>query len=235
MADGSSHSSYPNIEKLLTYGRRNWTKNNKFWVEFRNNSYKSQKGGQQEVLRFLTHPDSRHEIASSIIDVNLFDVVADPLEQYIDEHYVQSTGRIQSSQISIKFRDYNKAYLYARFHKAFYALQREYIADSRITITLCLDRDWSDEKHRKYAEAYDCVLVSLSGLTFDNASQNQFLEFTATFKTPKIIFEPNQWLANPGVPTLQRIPFLNAEPTAKPKFTEENGNIYEDEETEGEG
>lgn len=190
--DGSSSASFTDFNELAQYTARNWTKNNKFWIEFRNNGLSN--GESQESLDFLVNPRYKKIIASSVIDVNIYDVVTDPLEQYINEKYVQTQGRIQSSQISVKFRDFDQAYLYRRFHQAFYALNREYMEDARVTITLCLDPDWRGEKHKKIAEAYNCVMMSLSGLTFDYASQNQFLEFTATFKTPKVHFNPSEWL-----------------------------------------
>lgn len=188
----SSDQSFSGYEDLIAYSSRNWTKNNKFWVEFRGSSIAS--GKSPEVLDFLVNDKFKKIIATSIIDVNIYDVVTDPLEQFINEQYVQTQGRIQSSQISIKFRDYDQAYLYRRFHQAFYALNREYMSDSKITITVCLDPDWRNDTRQKVAEAYNCVMTSLSGLTLDYASQNQFLEFTVTFKTPKVCFDPSEWL-----------------------------------------
>ena len=192
--DSPNHASFKDADELLSYANRNWTKNNKFWVEFRNNPVGAGKPAKE--IDFLINPKYKKIIASSVIDVNIYDVVTDPLEQYIDEKYVQTQGRIQSSQISIKFRDFDQAYLYRRFHQAFYALNRMYMENARITITLCLDPDWKNEHHQKTAEAYNCIMMSLSGLTFDYAAQNQFLEFTVTFKTPKIHFDPSEWLAS---------------------------------------
>lgn len=187
MASGQSLSGY---EDLISYTSRNWTKNNKFWVEFQGNT---QSGNVPEVLDFLVNDKFKKIIATSIIDINLFDVVTDPIEQYINEQYVITQGRIQSTQISVKFRDYDQAYLYKRFHQAFYALNREYMADSKITISVYLDPDWTNDKRVKIAEAQNCVFSSLGGLTLDYGSQNQFLEFNVTFKTPKIHFDPSGW------------------------------------------
>lgn len=217
MADsGVDHNSFANFEAIRALTARNWTKNNKFWLEFRNNPVGR---GAKKIpeLSFFTDPTYKTIIASSVIDCNIYDVVTDPLEQYIDEQYVQTQGRIQSSQISVKFRDYDQAYLYRRFHQAFYACNRAYMEDARITITLCLEGDWGGEQHNKIAEAYNCIMMSLSGLTFDYASQNQFLEFTVTFKTPKIHFNPNEWLAS-NKPALQaKSPVGFAKPSTPPK------------------
>lgn len=187
----ASDQSFSGYEDLIAYSSRNWTKNNKFWVEFRGSSLAI--GKSPEVLDFLVNDKFKKIIATSIIDVNIYDVVTDPLEQFINEQYVQTQGRIQSSQISIKFRDYDQAYLYRRFHQAFYALNREYMSDSKITISVYLDPDWTNDKRVKIAEAPNCVFSSLGGLTLDYASKNQFLEFTVTFKTPKIHFDPSGW------------------------------------------
>ena len=187
MASGQSLSGY---EDLISYTSRNWTKNNKFWVEFSGNT---QSGKVPEVLDFLVNNKFKKIIATSIIDINLFDTVTDPIERYINEQYVMTQGRIQSAQISVKFRDYDQAYLYKRCHQAFYALNREYMSDSKVTISVYLDPDWTNDKRVKIAEARNCIFNSLGGLTLDYGSQNQFLEFNVTFKTPKIHFDPSGW------------------------------------------
>ena len=80
MASGQSLSGY---EDLISYTSRNWTKNNKFWVEFSGNT---QSGKVPEVLDFLVNNKFKKIIATSIIDINLFDTVTDPIEQYINGH-----------------------------------------------------------------------------------------------------------------------------------------------------
>lgn len=173
-------------QDIATMTGRNWTKNNKFWIEFRNAS-------RSPYWNFLTQDTDRHFICASVIDVNLYDIVADPMEAYINEQYVQTHGRIQSSQIAVKFRDFDQGYLYSQFHKAFYELNRDYIDKTALTITMCLDSGWGGEKHLKFCEARNCVMVSISGLTFDYGSKNQFLEFSVTFKTPRLEYDPPKW------------------------------------------
>ena len=185
-------ASYESGLEILDHARRNWTRNNKFWIEFRKPQYSKNPIPQLEFLIKDTIV-ARKDLFACVIDVNLYDVVSDPMEHFIQGRYIQSQGRIQASQISVKWRDYDNAYLYKRFSNLIYGMNDQYPEDCALTITLCLEGGWGNEEHYKFAEAYDCILVSLSGLTFDNASQNQFLEFTTTFKTPKIEFNPAYW------------------------------------------
>lgn len=168
----------------LNYGvALDWTKNNKFYLNFNTSKVSEEYSKYFEFLRGLSQDLAI--LNSCIMDVNIFDQVGDPFEQYIGERYVQANGRIQSSQVSIKFRDFSDGYLYKGFIDLFHNTQRAYPDEIGIDIEYYLEPSWKDSNDSKFIVSKDCYIVTISGITLDQASQNQFLEFTVTFKCPK--------------------------------------------------
>lgn len=166
-------------EEIFNLANQNWTRNNKFWVEL---SFEKGKKIEQ-YLRPLTQNPKLFN--STIIDINLYDSVADPIEQYINEKYLIAPGRLQSSQISIKFRDRNQNELYKMFHNALYESKREYPDDISFCFKFYAEPSWNETDQSVILSAPESIITALSGLVLDNASQNQITEFTVTWRCPR--------------------------------------------------
>ena len=167
-------------QDIYTLANQNWSRNNKFWVEILFDSSATKIRSYLEPL-----VSDIKAFNSCIIDVNLYDAVADPIEQYINEEYVIAPGRIGSSQIAIRFRDRNQNELYKIFHSALYGLKRDYPDEIATHFKIYSEPSWNEHSSILLADIPESILTTVSGLTLDNASQNQITEFTVTWKCPR--------------------------------------------------
>ena len=170
---------YWGANEISSFANQNWTRNNKFWVE-----PTFEKGAKLEAIIRPAISDLK-SFNACIIDINLYDSVADPIEQYINEEYVIAPGRIGSLQVSIKFRDRNQNELYKLFHKAMHDLKREYPEDISTTFNIYSEPSWNEKSSKLLLTAPDSIITAVSGLTLDSASQNQITEFTVTWRCPR--------------------------------------------------
>ena len=76
---------YWGANDVSSYANQNWTRNNKFWIE-----PTFEKGAKLESIIRPAISDLK-SFNACIIDINLYDSVADPIEQYINEEYVIGT------------------------------------------------------------------------------------------------------------------------------------------------
>lgn len=168
-------------EDILSRARVAWDRPNKFYVEIVNMGSEIEK-----ILGYLQK--DMLDFNSAIVNVNLFDITADPLESYINEKYRQAPGRIMSQAITFMLRDRNMGYHYRKFTQAMQELNREYPDDVAIDFRLYAEPSWNELQSTALCDLKQCILNVVGGITFDSEMRNQIRQFTATFKFPKITF-----------------------------------------------
>jgi hypothetical protein len=121
-------------------------------------------------------------LSMSCTGIQLADINQTPIEDYIGEQWVYSSGRLEAYQISIGFKDYDNFTLYKIWAKAIQDFLREYPADTKFNIEIYTADDFNPTSFSKVVEFKNCLLVAVGGSSLDNSAIASIAEFTVQMK-----------------------------------------------------
>jgi len=150
------------IDKLIS---KTWTQNNTFAVEF--------SGGP---LKNLSH---------CVKSVSMPDFTRSAVEEYNNGTWQFTHGRQEIYQIAITFWDNEEDLVYEKALQFWNEAHLKYHDDKKFNITVIKtkrSKRSGDKSGLAGVKFKDVIIDSISGLQWDNSSQNQLLEFTINFK-----------------------------------------------------
>jgi len=150
-----------------------WQDPSKFKISF--NGPGAEKSGIAAIDQSL--------LSMSCTGIQLADINQTPIEDYIGEEWVYSSGRLEGYQISIGFKDFDNFSLYKTWAKAIQDFLREYPADTKFDIVIETADDFDPTDFVKIATFKDCLLVAVGGANLDNSAIASIAEFTVQMKS----------------------------------------------------
>lgn len=121
-------------------------------------------------------------LSMSCTGIQLADINQTPIEAYIGEEWVYSSGRLEAYQISIGFKDYSNFTLYRMWAKAIQDFLRKYPNDIKFDISVYTADDFDPTAFTKIVEFKDCLLIAVGGARLDNSAIASIAEFTVQMK-----------------------------------------------------
>ena len=121
-------------------------------------------------------------LSVSCTGIQLAEINASPIEEYIGEQWRFASGRLENYQITITFKDYNNFTLYKLWTKAIQDFLREYPEDQYFTLNIQTADAFDVDNFSDIVKFQKCYLTAVSGATLDNSAIASVAEFSVTFK-----------------------------------------------------
>jgi hypothetical protein len=125
---------------------------------------------------------------AAIKTVTLPDLADQPLEDFIAGQWVYTRGRIENFLISITFQDFNGMALHRYFTKNFINMEKVYPSEQYFELLIMNGTGWGPKGNTSTniaAHFKRCMLIGISGATFDNTAKDSIVEFSVTIKSGK--------------------------------------------------
>jgi hypothetical protein len=126
-------------------------------------------------------PDAE-TLTSSCTSIQLADINAAPIEDWIAEEWRFATGRLENYQISLTFKDYGNFELYRKWSNGIQDFLRMYPDDQKINIEVQSTDSFGVNDFQPIVHYKDCILLTVSGPTLDHSAISSVGEFTVTLK-----------------------------------------------------
>jgi len=160
-----------------------WSYINSFNVEFIFNPYNS------SVHRLLKAANiqkwKNDDIQLHIISVDTPTLTNSPIEVFQADQWRIHNGRDEVYRFSITFRDKDQLYWYRAFQRMYTAQRLSYFDEVKFNVKISKDPDWSGQVLTPILLLEDCLIESISALSFNNTTENQVAEFSVGFKSAK--------------------------------------------------
>jgi hypothetical protein len=130
--------------------------------------------------------------------IQLADINAHNIEEYIGEEWRFANGRLENYQITVTFKDFDNFKLYRIWASTVQKALRMYPDDQKINLEVYTADSFDIEKYTKIVEFKDCMLTTVSGGTLDNSAIASVSEFSVVLKCSYVITY-NDDIANGGI------------------------------------
>lgn len=118
----------------------------------------------------------------NIISVQTPEFSNAPIETWVGDRWRIQNSRDNVYRFSITFRDMKQMSLYESWVNIYRNTKYQYFDNVKFAVTIYKDADWYTENDKKFIILHETIVESVSGLTFNNDTQNQIAEFTVNFR-----------------------------------------------------
>lgn len=106
-------------------------------------------------------------------------------EVWQNYEYRQNSGNLELYTFEVTFRDFDMLKLYRFFVTHLMKQRNMYFDDFKFDVTFWKYPDNLDENIIQVVQYENCMINGVSGLQFDNETENQIAEFSVTIKSTK--------------------------------------------------
>lgn len=149
---------------LDTLKNKTWIQNNTFEVVFFNGPFV----GLEHCIKSVQMPDFTRSI----------------VEEYNNGTWQFAAGRQEMYQIGITFHDNEQDNVYAKAIEWWDNNNLKYREEQEVVFSVNSTKRSGRDISGSGVKFKEAIIDSISGLQWDNASQNQLIEFTINFKSP---------------------------------------------------
>lgn len=126
-------------------------------------------------------------LTAAITSISLAEINTTPVEEYIGEEWRFATGRLENYLMTITMKDFNGYTLYKIWSKAIQKFSREYPDSQKFDVVIFVADDFNINSFKPIVTYKDCILVTVSGPTLDNAAVSTIAEFNVIMKCSYLI------------------------------------------------
>lgn len=151
-----------------------WSFTNTFTVQF--------DFGVASINNSIMSDFNNDSINLNIISVQTPEFSNAPIETWVGDRWRIQNSRDNVYRFSITFRDMKQMSLYESWVNIYRNTKYQYFDNVKFSVTIYKDADWYNESDKKLIILHETIVESVSGLTFNNETQNQIAEFTVNFR-----------------------------------------------------
>jgi hypothetical protein len=140
--------------------------------------------GSESVSHLKVEPE---KVTAAITNIQLAEINTDPVDEWVGEEWRFSTGRLDFYTVTLTFKDYENFELYRMWTRAIQDFARVYPDDQKFDIMVQTATDYDITSFIPTVLFMDCILVTVSGPTLDNAANASIAEFTVTAKSSYVV------------------------------------------------